>query len=106
MHEAAETPIGSVRGLAVAHFKVDAQGCYSLNGRRVLLRGVKRECARLARIGGAVLYYRENPTKDPPPEAEALIAAVSEARLPASFARRDYDPGVKVSDYFFPPGAW
>ena len=105
MREAREVPIGSVRGHAVAQFKVDVRGRCFLNGKRVSLEEVKRECARLERIGGVVLYYRENPAEDPPREAEALIAAIGEARLPLMFAGRDYDPGVKVAEYFLPSGA-
>ena len=106
MREARELPIGSVRGHAVAHFKVDVRGRYFLNGKRVSLDELKRECIRLQEIGGFVLYYRENPRNEPPCEAEAVIAAFCEARLPVTFASRDYDSRVKVSDYVLPSGAW
>jgi hypothetical protein len=106
MHEAKELPIGSVRGHAVAHLKVDPWGCIFLNGKRVSLEEVKEELARLKGIGGVVFYYRDNPAEAPPPVSTALVAAVCEARLPLTFARRDYDPGVKVAEYLFPSGAW
>jgi hypothetical protein len=102
MREANELPIGSVRGHAVAHFKVDLGGSYFLNGKRVSLEDVKKECARLKQIGGVVFYYRETPGEEPPAEAEAVIAAICEARLPLTFAGRDYDPAVKVAEYFLP----
>jgi hypothetical protein len=106
MREARELPIGSVRGHAVAHFKVDARGGYFLNGKRVSLRKLKKECVRLEKIGGFVFYYREHPGEDPPRKAGAVIAAICEARLPLTFAGRDYDPKVKVAEYLLPTGAW
>jgi hypothetical protein len=106
MREAKELPIGSVRGHAVAHVKVDLRGSYYLNGKRASLEELRKECARLNQIGGLVLYYRENPTEEPPPEAEAIIATICEARLPVTFAGRDYDPAVKVAQYLLPPRAW
>jgi hypothetical protein len=105
MREARELPIGSVREHAVAHFKVDMQGGYFLNGKPMSLEGVKKECARLGQIGGFVFYYRENPEEEPPEDAEAVIDAIAEARLPLSFASRDYDPEVKVAEYFLRAGA-
>ena len=90
----------------MAHFKVDPQGGYFLNGKRVSLEEVKTECVRLQKIAGLVLYYRENPKEDPPREAAAVIAAICEAGLPTTFAGRDYDPRVKVADYLLPPGTW
>src|SRR5262245_16653591 len=105
MREAKELPIGSIREHAVAHFKVDRRGGYFLNGKRVSLEEVKRECARLDQIGGLVFYYRDNPAEEPPHGAEAVIDAICEARLPLTFAGRDYDPEVKVAEYFLPEGA-
>jgi hypothetical protein len=106
MREARELPIGAVRGHAVAHFKVDLRGGYWVNGKRSSLEELRGECARLARIGGVVIYYRENPTQEAPPGAQAVIEAVCRAGLPLTFAARDYDPEVKVADYLLPAGAW
>jgi hypothetical protein len=106
MREAKELPIGEVRGHAVAHFKVVVRGGYFLNGKRVSLEEMRRECARLVEIGGAVFYYRENTGEDGGAEAEELIAAICQARLPLTFAGRDYDPEVKVTEYFLPAEAW
>jgi hypothetical protein len=105
MQEAKELPIGSVRGHAVAHVKVDLRGGYFLNAKRVSLEELRTECARLSEIGGVVFYYRENPTAEPPPEAEAVIATICEARLALVFASRDYDSTVQVAEYFLPAGA-
>jgi hypothetical protein len=112
MREGEELPIGSVRGHAVAHFKVDdVRRGYFLNGNRVSLEEVKRECVRLAQIGGVVFYYRENPDEEAPRESEAvnramaIIAAIGAARLPVTFVSRDYDPEVKVAEYLLPRGA-
>ena len=106
MLEAKQLPIGSVRGHSVAHFKVDLSGSYFLNGKRVSLEEVKKECARLKQLGGVVFYYREKPGEEPPAEAQAVIATICEARLPLTFAGRDYDPAVKVAEYFLPSGTW
>src|SRR5262249_26547668 len=107
MREAKGLPIGSVRGHAVAHLKVDYfRRSYFLNGKRASLEELRTEFARLGQIGGAVFYYKVNPTEEMPPEAEAAIAAICEARLPVMFAARDYDPAVKVAEYFLPEGAW
>ena len=111
MREANELPIGAVRGHAVAHFKVDARGGYFVDGARVSLEEVKRECARLQQIGGVIFYYRENTGQEPSREVyDAVIApviqAITEARLPVTFAGRDYDPKVKVDEYFLPEEAW
>jgi hypothetical protein len=107
MREAKGLPIGSVRGNAVAHVKVDyARGSYFLNGKRASLEELRREFARLAQVGGVVFYYKESPTEQMPPEAEAALAAICEARLPVTFAARDYDPTVKVAEYYLPEGAW
>src|SRR5205823_1522460 len=102
MREARELPIGSVREHAVAHFKVDLRGGYFVNGKCVSLEEVKKECARLNQIGGVVFYYRENLGEEAPREAEVVIDAICDARLPLTFASRDYDPMVKVAEYFLP----
>jgi hypothetical protein len=105
--EAKGLPIGSVRGHAVAHLKVDyVTGRYSLNGKGATREGLRSELARLALIGGLVFYYREGPAGTMPPEAEAAIHAICNARLPVTFTGRDYDPAVKVADYFLPEGTW
>jgi hypothetical protein len=104
MREANELAIGSLRGHAVAHFKVDRRGAYFLNGKRVSLEEVKEECTRLTQIGGAVFYYRENAGEEAPPAAKAVIAAICEACLPFTCAGRDYDPAVKVAEYFLHAG--
>jgi hypothetical protein len=107
MREADVLPIGSVPGHAVAHLKVDyLRGRYFLNGKCASLEELRRDFARLGHVGGLVFYYKENPTVEMPPEAEAALAAICEARLPVAFAVRDYDPAVKVADYFLPEGAW
>ena len=107
MQGAEQLPIGSVPGHAVAHLKVDyGQGSYFLNGKCASLEELRREFARLGKIGGAVFYYKENPKVEMPAEANAVIAAICEARLPVTFAGRDYDPAVKVAEYFLPPEAW
>ena len=111
MGEANELPIGAVRGHAVAHFKVDVRGGYFVNGARVSLEEVKRECARLQQIGGVVIYYRENAGQELSCEVfdavvSPVIQAITEARLPLTFAGRDYDPNVKVAEYFLPVEAW
>jgi hypothetical protein len=108
MREAKGLPIGSVRAHAVAHLKVDYfRGSYFLNGKSASLEELRTEFARLGRIGGAVLYYKEgSPTEKLPPEAEVALAAICEARLPVTFAARDYDPAVKIAEYFLPKGTW
>jgi hypothetical protein len=104
--EAEGAPIGSVREHAVAHLKVDySRGSYFLNGQSVTLGELRSELSRLGRIGGAVFYYKVNATERMPPGAEAAIAAICEAGLPVAFASRDYDPTVKVAEYFLPEGA-
>ena len=107
MKEVEGLPIGSVRGHAVAHLKVDYfRGGYFLNGKRASLEKLRREFARLAQIGGLVFYYKQNPTAQIPAEAKAAIDAIIEARLPVTFAARDYDPSIRVSEYVFPKGSW
>jgi hypothetical protein len=111
MREANELPIGPVRAHAVAHFKVVVRGGYFLNGKSVSLEEIRMECARLVQIGGVVFYYRENTEEEPAPEVyEAVIApviaAIAQARLPMTFAGRDYDPEVKVAEYSLPAEAW
>jgi len=106
LREANDLPIGAVREHAIAHIKVSLQGDYFLNGKQTSLEELQRECARLARIRGLVFYYRENPMEEPPSQAEAVIRAATQARLPLTFAARDYDPEVKVADYFLPAGSW
>jgi hypothetical protein len=107
MREAKGVPIGSVRAHAVAHLKVDySRGSYFLNGKSASLEEIRTEFARLGQIGGAVLYYKDGSTEKMPPEAEVALAAICEARLPVTFAARDYDPAVKVAEYFLPEGAW
>jgi hypothetical protein len=107
MREAEGQAIGSVRGHAVAHLKVDySWGRYFLNGKSATLEELRSEFSRLGRIGGAIFYYKANPTDGVPPEAETALGAICEARLPVTFTVRDYDPAVKVAEYFLPDGAW
>jgi hypothetical protein len=94
-----EVPIGSVRERAVAHVKVDRRGGLFLNGQRVPVEEVERECARVGRIGGLVFYYREDPAGTAPPGVEAVIRAICEEGLPVTLAGRDYDPDLKVAEY-------
>jgi hypothetical protein len=49
-----------------------------------------------------VFYYKENPTAEMPTEAGAVLDAICDARLPLTFAARDYDPTVKVAEYYLP----
>jgi hypothetical protein len=90
-----------VRGHAVAHLKEDySRGTYFLNGKSATLEELRTEFSRLGRIGGAVLYYKANPTDGMPPEAETALAAICAALLPVTFASRDYDPAARVAEYF------
>jgi hypothetical protein len=79
---------------------VDRPGCYFLNGRPASLEELQGECARLARIGGVVAYNRENPKEEAPKGVEAVIDAIAQARLPVTFAPRDYDAAVRTNEYF------
>jgi hypothetical protein len=100
IRESAELPIGSVRDHAIAHIKVDLQGAYYLNGKRVSIEEVQVECVRLNKFKGLVLYYRDKPNEAGPPEAIAVVNAICATGVPLAFAGRDYDPKVKVGDYF------
>lgn len=58
---------------------VTSSGVISVDGREVTLEELKKEFARLASVGGAVLYTRDNPTADPHPNAMKVIQAVVDA---------------------------
>ena len=94
-----ELPIGRVPNMAVAHVKVDLQGGCSLNGKQVSHAELQEECCRLREVSGIVLYFREHPERDPPSEAESVIAAICDAHLPVTFVGCDFDSEVPVADY-------
>jgi hypothetical protein len=110
MREVEELPIGSVRWHTVAHVKVDyLRRSYFLNGKCATLEELRREFARLEQIGGVIFWYTENPKEEMPPGGEAVLAAIlavirEAPTLPLMFATRDYDPAVKVAEYFPPAG--
>ncbi|MGH7753072.1 MAG: NADH-quinone oxidoreductase subunit N [Gemmatimonadales bacterium] len=75
----------------IAKVKVTAAGEITLNGRSVSLEELKREFARLKRVGGVVWYHRANPGGDPTPESMAVIEAVVAAGLPITLVEQDFD---------------
>ncbi len=75
----------------IARVKVDRQGMIYLNGDRVSLEQLRQAFARLKEAGGAVWYYREHPEGEPPPEAMAVIEAITSEQLPVRLMEQDFE---------------
>ena len=61
---------------------VTAAGIITANGREVSLDQLKQEFARLASVGGTVRYSRDDPHRDPHPNAMKVMEALVDAKLP------------------------
>jgi len=79
-----------------------SNGALLLNGKPTDLPTLEAALKSASTAGGEVWYYRENPTKEPPPSATAAVQLVIKYRLPVSFSSKpDFsdtvDPSTGVS---------
>lgn len=75
---AQQPPIAKVSALS--------SGGLLLNGSAVTVQALEAEFERLKANGGAVWYYRENPSREPSPQALDVIERVIRHRLPVSLS--------------------
>lgn len=77
----ADQPRGATISDEILRVHVTSGGVITANGREVALEELKQELARVAAVGGAVLYTRDNPTAEPHPNAMKVIQAVVDAKV-------------------------
>ena len=77
----------------VAHVKVDSVGDIFLNGKPATLDDLRSEFGRLKTAGGAVQYYRPNPSGEPPPRAMEVLQAIIDAKVPVQLMENDFTNG-------------
>lgn len=86
----------------IAKVRVDGAGKIFLNGTQVSLDELMRGLAVLGK-DGVVWYYRENPEAETPAEAEAVIQAIVEAKLPVRLSSKpDYSDVVDPQGFSHP----
>lgn len=80
---------------AVARIKVLQNGDAYLNGRKMRVRRIISTLKDIQAKEGVVIYFREQPERDPTPAAEktfkALLDEVSALRLPIMLSRTDFE---------------
>jgi len=92
------TFVGAVEP-AVAKVTALASGQLLLNGKPSDIRTIDKAFAELKARGGVVWYYRENPQREPHPNAMAAIELVVKHQLPISMSSKP-----DFSDYVDPDG--
>jgi hypothetical protein len=70
----------------VAKVAVYADGRIALDGREIQIEELRSQFMNLSKDKGAVWYYREASSADPPPVATLVIQAIIDARLPVSMS--------------------
>jgi len=78
----------------VAKVSVLSSGKLLLNGSTSSLAALEVEFQKLQKVKGSVLYYREKPAAEPPPEAMAVMELVVKYSLPVSMSSK-----ADFSDY-------
>jgi hypothetical protein len=70
----------------VAKISVYSDGRIALDGRDVEIEGLRTRFATLSKDKGAVWYYREASSADPPQNAMLVVQAIVDAHLPVSMS--------------------
>ena len=71
---------------SVARISVLSSGEILLNGKPIEFAQLEQNLQRLKTEGGVVWYYRDNPAREPPPNAMAVLDLVMRNNLPISMS--------------------
>ena len=82
----------------MAKVSVYADGRIILDGHDVQITELRSRFAKLSRDKGAVWYFREAPSSEPPPNATLVIQAIIEAQLPVSMSSKPDFSNVVLPD--------
>jgi len=76
---------------------VMADGHITVNGKPAKMESLRESLKKLSQQKGVVWYYREAAKSEPPPEAQQVIQAVIDARLPIRLSSRpDYSDAIGI----------
>ena len=82
----------------VAKVGVFADGKIALDGHEVQIDELRARFAALSKEKGAVWYYRDTSSADPPPNAMLVVQAIIDARLPVSMSSKPDFSNVVLPD--------
>ena len=86
------------KGPPVMKVAVYADGRIVADGHEVSLQELQEALARLGKVHGTVLYYREAAQSEPHPNVMAVIQAIIAARLPVSLSSKSDFSDVVLPD--------
>ena len=86
---AAEQSVGTTQPQMIPAIRIDISktGHIFVGGKETSLESLRLKLIRLKEKGGVVLYYRENPEKDPPEKALDVMRMITEQQLPVKLCR-------------------